>query len=110
MEVPHCISAARGAENLMPRRNPGHKKGPETIRALVSGGDDEDRTHDLRIANAALSQLSYIPDCRMAAIQLYDHVSKFARHRHRVRRNYAYLASALARAAVAAEAGQRTQF
>ena len=29
--------------------------------ALVSGGDDEDRTHDLRIANAALSQLSYVP-------------------------------------------------
>ena len=26
-----------------------------------NGGDDEDRTHDLRIANAALSQLSYPP-------------------------------------------------
>jgi hypothetical protein len=26
------------------------------------GGEDEDRTHDLRIANAALSQLSYPPD------------------------------------------------
>jgi hypothetical protein len=25
------------------------------------GGDEEDRTPDLRIANAALSQLSYIP-------------------------------------------------
>ena len=25
------------------------------------GGEDEDRTHDLRIANAALSQLSYPP-------------------------------------------------
>ena len=27
----------------------------------VFGGEDEDRTHDLRIANAALSQLSYPP-------------------------------------------------
>ena len=26
------------------------------------GGEDEDRTHDLRIANAALSQLSYPPN------------------------------------------------
>jgi hypothetical protein len=25
------------------------------------GGDEEDRTPDLRIANAALSQLSYVP-------------------------------------------------
>ena len=25
------------------------------------GGDDGDRTHDLSIANAALSQLSYVP-------------------------------------------------
>ena len=29
--------------------------------ALKSGGDEEDRTPDLRIANAALSQLSYVP-------------------------------------------------
>ena len=28
---------------------------------LVIGGDEEDRTPDLRIANAALSQLSYFP-------------------------------------------------
>ena len=28
----------------------------------VFGGEDEDRTHDLRIANAALSQLSYPPN------------------------------------------------
>ena len=27
----------------------------------MDGGEDEDRTHDLRIANAALSQLSYPP-------------------------------------------------
>ena len=29
--------------------------------ALKSGGEEEDRTPDLRIANAALSQLSYFP-------------------------------------------------
>ncbi len=28
----------------------------------VFGGEEEDRTPDLRIANAALSQLSYPPD------------------------------------------------
>ena len=27
----------------------------------VIGGDEEDRTPDLRIANATLSQLSYVP-------------------------------------------------
>ncbi len=32
--------------------------------ALKSGGDGEDRTPDLRIANAALSQLSYVPMTR----------------------------------------------
>ena len=36
-------------------------KGPETFRALVIGGEEEDRTPDLRIANATLSQLSYFP-------------------------------------------------
>ena len=30
----------------------------------IDGGEDEDRTHDLRIANAALSQLSYPPTNR----------------------------------------------
>ena len=28
---------------------------------LLGGGDEEDRTPDLRIANATLSQLSYVP-------------------------------------------------
>ncbi len=28
---------------------------------MNGGGDEEDRTPDLRIANAALSQLSYVP-------------------------------------------------
>ena len=27
-----------------------------------SGGDDGDRTHDLRLAKPALSQLSYVPE------------------------------------------------
>ena len=40
---------------------PGSKKGPERIRALWFGGAEEDRTPDLRIANATLSQLSYRP-------------------------------------------------
>ncbi len=40
------------------------KKGPEIIRALVYGGEEEDRTPDLRIANATLSQLSYPPNSR----------------------------------------------
>src|SRR5512134_2845250 len=30
-------------------------------RAFLTGGDEEDRTPDLRIANATLSQLSYVP-------------------------------------------------
>ena len=39
----------------------GKKKGLETIQTLVIGGAEEDRTPDLRIANATLSQLSYSP-------------------------------------------------
>ena len=37
--------------------------GPARWRAQIFvGGDEEDRTPDLRIANATLSQLSYAPD------------------------------------------------
>src|SRR5262245_48545351 len=32
-----------------------------TCKTKSSGGDEEDRTPDLRIANATLSQLSYVP-------------------------------------------------
>lgn len=42
----------------------GNKKAAERIRFAAwcfAGGDDGDRTHDLNIANVALSQLSYIP-------------------------------------------------
>ena len=37
-----------------------NKKGRK-LRPLLFGGDEEDRTPDLRIANATLSQLSYVP-------------------------------------------------
>ena len=35
---------------------------PSGFRKESGGGPNEDRTHDLRIANAALSQLSYRPE------------------------------------------------
>ena len=31
------------------------------LTCVVVGGDDGDRTHDLRLAKPALSQLSYVP-------------------------------------------------
>ena len=40
---------------------PETKTPTEYVGAKVVGGDEEDRTPDLRIANAALSQLSYVP-------------------------------------------------
>ncbi len=39
----------------------GMKKGQREFWPCVNGGDEEDRTPDLRIANATLSQLSYVP-------------------------------------------------
>ena len=36
------------------------------LARMFSGGEDEDRTHDLRIANATLSQLSYPPTRTMS--------------------------------------------
>ena len=41
----------------------------KSLPFVFSGGDDGDRTHDLSIANAALSQLSYIP----SALLFYDY-------------------------------------
>jgi hypothetical protein len=35
-----------------------------TKRLLIVGGDDRDRTDNLRLAKAALSQLSYIPNAK----------------------------------------------
>ena len=44
------------------RANPETKKGRHEAGPLErGGGDEEDRTPDLGIANAALSQLSYVP-------------------------------------------------
>ena len=37
------------------------KPGPTRTPATLRGGDDGDRTHDLRLAKPALSQLSYVP-------------------------------------------------
>ena len=37
------------------------KRLTERGQANLNGGDEEDRTPDLRIANATLSQLSYVP-------------------------------------------------
>ena len=33
----------------------------QLLKGVLFGGDEEDRTPDLRIANATLSQLSYVP-------------------------------------------------
>jgi hypothetical protein len=41
--------------------NSPNKKTTKKTVAFLFGGDEEDRTLDLRIANATLSQLSYIP-------------------------------------------------
>ena len=43
-----------------------YKQAFEAKAWLKSGGDEEDRTPDLRIANATLSQLSYTPTCRFS--------------------------------------------
>ena len=36
----------------------------ESLKSDPSSGDDRDRTDNLRLARAALSQLSYVPECR----------------------------------------------
>ena len=56
-----CASSARW-RNSLKRTTLGltNKKGRK-LRPLLFGGDEEDRTPDLRIANATLSQLSYVP-------------------------------------------------
>ena len=38
-----------------------YKKAGVYAPARILGGDDGDRTHDLRLAKPALSQLSYVP-------------------------------------------------
>jgi hypothetical protein len=61
----HRTSISREQPRGMPwpSRSPGGKEKPASASAgwKISGGDEEDRTPDLRIANATLSQLSYVP-------------------------------------------------
>lgn len=45
-----------------------------SIGGLVFGGDEGDRTPDLCIANAALSQLSYPPTPRIEDLRLHQTV------------------------------------
>ena len=62
--MPICVPFAARLEPAPVPGGNAEKKGPETIRALAFGGAEEDRTPDLRIANATLSQLSYRPESR----------------------------------------------
>ena len=56
---------ARSTVGEIPVGGTEHKKTPPVRAAVgVFGGADGDRTHDLSIANAALSQLSYGPTRR----------------------------------------------
>ena len=49
-------------QNRVQRHDASNEKRSAVRRTLIiTGGDDGDRTHDLNIANVALSQLSYIP-------------------------------------------------
>jgi hypothetical protein len=47
-------------EEHQPEGSEKRTRGNSALKSF-GGGEDEDRTHDLRIANAALSQLSYPP-------------------------------------------------
>jgi hypothetical protein len=50
-----------------------------------SGGDEEDRTPDLRIANATLSQLSYVPDRQNSSKYPARNSSIFKRYNRQLR-------------------------
>ncbi len=45
--------------------------------SLSNGGDEGDRTLDLRIANAALSQLSYVPEERPAIQEFFPSIKTY---------------------------------
>ncbi len=47
----------------------------------VDGGDNGDRTHDLCVANAALSQLSYIPERSAILRDIFDLVNSICENR-----------------------------
>jgi hypothetical protein len=63
------VSLSPGAQPMAATENPGHaplkgsisERGQQGHFEAVNGGAEEDRTPDLRIANATLSQLSYGP-------------------------------------------------
>ena len=56
------MSPQRGLKTRQHREERAKKNQPRMVGLfLIGGGEDEDRTHDLCIANAALSQLSYPP-------------------------------------------------
>ena len=49
------------AIKMLARLGQTNEKGRRSNVGLIVGGDEGDRTLDLRIANATLSQLSYVP-------------------------------------------------
>jgi hypothetical protein len=58
----NLIDESNPAETVAASRNAGNKKARKAILpGRNHGGDKGDRTPDLKIANLALSQLSYIP-------------------------------------------------
>src|SRR5262249_11333547 len=59
----HALQSRESASISRQRLHGSEKeKADSTCRPFeIPGGDEEDRTPDLRIANAALSQLSYVP-------------------------------------------------
>jgi hypothetical protein len=68
-EAVQLVSAERPISEVA-RQSASIKKCKESVFARCNGGAEEDRTPDLRIANATLSQLSYRPnDARSQTIQ-----------------------------------------
>jgi hypothetical protein len=59
--LPHVPTHPRGRE-FDPRAACQNRRADYAALLFWLGGDEEDRTPDLRIANATLSQLSYVPD------------------------------------------------
>ena len=58
------------------RSNSYQNKKARKFRTFLFGGDKEDRTPDLRIANASLSQLSYIPNTAHIISNLFRFVKR----------------------------------
>ena len=64
-----CASSPNGRELDLLRLTKIKKEPQKNAALFYFGGDEEDRTLDLRIANATLSQLSYIPEYRFILAQ-----------------------------------------